>query len=117
MRRTQSLEIVYVYCSKSPHISGEHSQNTFDAPRPRLLFRGKGLALPLQHTAAPRQNLTRNSSGFVFGCLPSRAFPQAIRGREARGLSSARGSEERFPLRLQLRHARLEETPCRDARS
>lgn len=106
MRRTQSLEIVYWYFTKCPHVCGEHSQNIFDrAPRPRLLFRGKGLTSPLQHTAAARRNLTREFKEFVFGCLPSCAFPQAIEGREARKLSSARGSGLRFPRHLRLRHA------------
>ena len=75
------------------------------APRPRLLFRGKVLTLPLQHTAAARRNLTREFKEFVFGCLPSCAFPQAIGGREARRLSSDRGSGLHFQLRLRLRHA------------
>ena len=105
MRRTQSLKLSIGILPNVRTFVGNIRKIFSTAPRPRLLFRGKGLALPLQHTAAARRNLTREFKEFVFGCLPSCAFPQAIEGREARKLSSARGSGLRFPRHLRLRHA------------
>ena len=79
MRRTQNLEIVYLYSSKFPHLCvGKFCEKFSTASRPRLLFRGKEPALPLYYIAAARKNLTRELASLKIALKHTLVFARLL---------------------------------------